>query len=224
MTDISQIANNTQALTMQESTGGETLGKQDFLKLLITQLQNQDPLNPSDPTKFSSQLAEFSSLEQMSNINQNVKNLSGTTEAINKLTSLSMLGKQVVLQKDTFSLADEPVKLGYQLEKPATQVNLKIKDADGATVAQVEGDKVTAGNHFVSWDGQGLNGQDLPPGKYSFSVEVIRNGEHSKGKSLVRSEVTGLENQGSINRLLTELGPVGIQDILEVQEAETSES
>ncbi len=224
MTDISQIANASQALSMQQSTGGETLGKQDFLKLLITQLQNQDPLNPSDPTKFSSQLAEFSSLEQMTNINQSIKNLSGTTEAINKLTSLSMLGKQVVLQKDAFTLRDESVKLGYKLEKPASQVNLKIKDADGATVAQVEGDKPTAGNHFVTWDGQGLNGQDLPPGEYSFSVEIVRNGEHSKGISLIRSEVTGLDSQGDSYRLLTNMGPVKLQDVIEVQEAKQPET
>lgn len=224
MTNISQIANTSQALSMQESTGGETLGKQDFLKLLITQLQNQDPLNPSDPTKFSSQLAEFSSLEQMTNINQSIKNLSGTTEAINKLTSLSMLGKQVVLQKDTFSLGDEPVNLGYKLEESASQVTLKIKNADGSTVAEVEGDKISAGNHFVTWDGQGINGQDLQPGKYSFSVEVIRNDGHSKGISLIRSEVTGLDNQGKNYRLLTNLGPVNLQDVIEVQEDQEPET
>ena len=219
MTDVSQIlGGGSQALNMKQATGGQELGKQDFLKLLVTQLQNQDPMNPKDPAKFSSQLAQFSSLEQMTNINQNIKDMSQSTDAINRMSSLSMLGKQVVLRGDSFTLGSEPVDLGYRLQEPAQQVTLSVKDASGATVAQVRGDETSAGRHFVTWDGTGVNGEELPPGTYSLQVDVVRDGEQSTGTPLLGSKVTGVDDLGGSNTLLTSMGEVKLQDVLQVRQ------
>jgi len=219
MADVSQImgGSGSQGLGMKQATGGQELGKQDFLKLLVTQLENQDPLNPSDPAKFSSQLAQFSSLEQMTNINQNIKDMAQSTEAMDRMTSLSMLGKEVVLENNTFTLGSEPVELGYGLQEAAEQVTLKVKNASGKTVAEVQGGDTSAGRHFATWDGTGLNGQKLPEGDYSFQVEITRNGEQQTGTSLLRSKVTGVDDLGGSNTLLTPMGEVKLQDVLQVK-------
>lgn len=218
MADVSQIMGGaSQALNMKGATGGQELGKQDFLKLLVTQLENQDPLNPSNPAKFSSQLAQFSSLEQMTNINENIKDMAQSSQAMNRMSSLSMLGKEVVLENDSFSLGSEPVELGYKLEEAANQVTMKITNASGATVAEVSGDELSAGRHFVTWDGTGVGGQELPEGDYSFQVEVARDGEQTTGTPLVQSKVTGVDDLGGANTLLTSMGEVKLQDVLQVR-------
>ena len=105
MSDYSSTGiNNNAPTTSQTSTtsnSGSTpsvLGKDEFLKLLVAQLQNQDPLNPSDSTEFTSQLAEFSSLEQLTNLNAELK-----TQSLNQMTlgyaqSASMIGKEVAIE------------------------------------------------------------------------------------------------------------------------------
>ena len=214
MADVSQImGNGSQALNMKQATGGQELGKQDFLKLLVTQLENQDPMNPKDPAKFSSQLAQFSSLEQMTNINQNIKDMSQSTDAINRMSSLSMLGKNVVLEGNSFTQEGNPVDLGYKLQEPANNVTLRIKNEAGQTVDEIQGTDLSAGRHFVTWDGG-----SQPPGNYSFEAEVVRDGERSAATPLLRSEVTGVDDLGGKNKLLTSMGEVELKNVLQVQE------
>jgi len=213
MADVSQIlGGDSQAMNMKQATGGQELGKQDFLKLLVTQLENQDPMNPEDPAKFSSQLAQFSSLEQMTNINENIKDMSQSTQAINRMSSLSMLGKQVVLEGSSFTQDGNPVELGYKLEDPASSVTLRVKNEAGQTVDEIQGNNLSAGRHFVTWDGG-----SQPQGDYSFEVEVVRDGERSAGTPLLRSEVTGVDDLGGTNKLLTSMGEVELQNVLQVQ-------
>ena len=214
MTDVSQIlGGGSQAMNLKQTPGGQELGKQDFLKLLVTQLENQDPMNPEDPAKFSSQLAQFSSLEQMTNINKNIKEMSQSTDAINRMSSLSMLGKSVVLEGSSFTQDGNPVDLGYKLQEPASNVTLRIKNEAGETVDEIQGTGLSAGRHFVTWDGGGR-----PQGEYSFEVEVIRDGERTTGTPLVRSEVTGVDDLGGTNKLLTSMGEVELKNVLQVQE------
>jgi len=213
MTDVSQImGGGSQDLNMKQATGGQELGKQDFLKLLVTQLENQDPMNPENPAKFSSQLAQFSSLEQMTNINDNIKDMSQSTEAINRMSSLSMLGKKVVLEGNSFTQDGNAVDLGYKLEDPASNVTLRIKNESGETVDEIQGKEISAGRHFVTWAGG-----NQPQGNYSFEVEVTRDGERSSGTPLLRSEVTGVDDLGGKNKLLTSMGEVELQNVLQVQ-------
>ena len=213
MTEIASIGGNPQSMGVKQATGGEEMGKQDFLQLLITQLENQDPMDPSDPEEFSSQLAQFSSLEQMTNINENIQKLSRGMESVDRMSILSMLGKEVVMQEDSFTLDQAPVQLGYELEDPASRVVLEVRNSSGETVSRIEGDQLSPGRHFVSWDGDGL-----PRGDYSFEVEVQRGEESSRGTALQRSRVTGVEDMESGGSLITESGKIGMEDVLQVRD------
>ena len=213
MSDVSQVlGGSTQAAGLSKATSGQELGKKDFLKLLVTQLENQDPMDPEDPAKFSSQLAQFSSLEQMTNVNENIKDMARSTDAINRMSSLSMLGKEVVMENDSFTLGSDPAELGYELEDSANKVTLRVKDEAGSVVDEIECDGLSAGRHFLSWDGQ-----NAPEGTYSFEVEVTRGDETTAGTSLLRSQVNGVDDLGGENKLVTPMGEVKLQDVIQVR-------
>jgi flagellar basal-body rod modification protein FlgD len=92
------LLNNNQS--QNKSTGSSSLGKDDFLKILMTQLQNQDPLNPMQDTEFISQMATFSSLEQMTNLNTSMNNLITTSEQNQFMQASSLIGKTVTYLDD----------------------------------------------------------------------------------------------------------------------------
>ena len=96
--DITQAQTPTAATDAATSAGLDIMGKQDFLTLLVAQLQNQDPLNPDDPTEFTAQLAQFSQLEQLFNLNDSMKNLVTSNANSDKFATLQTIGKNVVFQ------------------------------------------------------------------------------------------------------------------------------
>ena len=106
-----------QSATSQTTTT-KTLGKDDFMKLLLAQLKNQDPLKPLDGTDFAAQLAQFSSLEQLSNMNTELKNLSVNQMTMNYAQSVNMIGKDVVTNSGNSLVVSGPTTdLNYKLAK-----------------------------------------------------------------------------------------------------------
>lgn len=202
------------------------MGKQDFLKLLVTQLQNQDPLNPDDPTAFTAQLAQFSSLEQMYNLNDSMNTLVDSTNNSGKLSALGMMGKEVIYQSGSFSYGGEPVKIGYTLDGPATEVQLSIQDSSGKTVQTLSGTELTKGNHMLTWDGLDQNGVTVPSGTYKIILQA--KGVDSQGVAispLIRSEVTGVDLSGEGTAILnTKAGDIDFSKILGAYPAEDSSS
>jgi flagellar basal-body rod modification protein FlgD len=218
MTAINGTTTNTNAAALAASTSSATgttsLGKDDFLKLLVTQMENQDPLNPSDPTAFTAQLAQFSSLEQLTNINTSLQQMSSS----NQLSELSMIGQKVVAQGDTFQLGSNGAKLGYELTGAASKVQLQVQDSMGNTVATLNGDGLSKGDHFVSWDGKGDNGQAVPPGTYSLVVGAVDGSGNpmTDAAALVQGTVTGVNLDPSGNQLVTDAGTYTMSDIKSV--------
>lgn len=112
MSDISELTSTMQSVSSSTSQSSSdslsevSMGKDDFLELLVTQLENQDPLDPADSKEFSAQLAQFSSLEQLYNINDNLAGLEGLTGEMERLGALNMLDKSVVVQGDSFKLEE----------------------------------------------------------------------------------------------------------------------
>ena len=139
--DLNSIANSGAVSTATSSTQTSTnsvLGKDDFLKLLITQLKNQDPLNPTDGTAFASQLAQFSSLEQLSNLNdaiqQSMSNSLYLTQSINNSLASNLVGKNVTVLSDSVTNTGQgETQLGYTLPQNAASASIEIQDEYGAT-------------------------------------------------------------------------------------------
>jgi flagellar basal-body rod modification protein FlgD len=196
----------------------QTLGKDDFLTLLVTQLKNQDPLKPMDPTEFTSQLAQFSSLEQLYNINENLQVLKSLQGDFDRLSALSMIDKYVVSDSHVFQFEGHPVELGFYFQDKVKDATVYVKDINGQVVCDIPVAQPSTGEHFVQWDGKDQDGWQLPEGAYS--VTVIGNTEEDEaiaGASLVRSRITGVDFSGKESQLMTTSGKVKLSEIIEVK-------
>ena len=224
MSTVQEITQTTTSTTLSASERTDIMGKEDFLTLLVAQLQNQDPLNPDDPTEFTAQLAQFSSLEQLFNLNDSMDNLVTSNANADKFSTLQTIGKYVVYQGSEFEYdGKETVQLGYQLDGNATEVKITIKK-DGQEIRTLTGSELDAGNHFLTWDGLDENGNSLGAGTYSIVISAkAAEGESIAASPLIKSEVTGVDLTGDYGGILqTKAGEVSFASILGVYEKNDS--
>jgi flagellar basal-body rod modification protein FlgD len=172
MIDVSGLS-STGTPTTPDKTGPRQLGQDDFLKLLITQLKNQDPLKPTDNTEFVSQLAQFSQLEQTAKQAQLLqKSLDAQTASL-QFTLLPMIGRTVTVGQELVQLSGGPAPFGYTLEKGASKVLVTIQDQQGQVVRSLEYRDRPAGPHTAEWDGKNQNGTMMPKGLYRYLISAM---------------------------------------------------
>ena len=149
------------------------LGKDDFLHLLVTQLQNQDPLNPTDHTEFTAQLAQFSSLEQLNNVNDNLEELQNFQASANNSQAVSLLGKEITTNGNFLQLVEgEPIGCDFSLARDAAEVVVSIYDSTGKFVKEFTVKNLPAGRQTLDWDGTGKDGHPVKAGNYSFEIQA----------------------------------------------------
>ncbi|QPJ65119.1 MAG: flagellar hook assembly protein FlgD [Candidatus Nitrohelix vancouverensis] len=156
-------------------TGAESkeMGKTDFLQLLIAQLSAQDPLNPLEGQEFTAQLAQFSSLEQMSNVNKNLEEIQDFNVALYNSSLFNLIGKSVNAPGNSFDhTAGAPENLSYSLGSSADTVKIDIFDHTGLKVDSITLNNQNAGLQSVGWDGTDSEGQPLPNGTYTFNISA----------------------------------------------------
>ncbi|MFO8086005.1 MAG: flagellar hook capping FlgD N-terminal domain-containing protein [Desulfobacterales bacterium] len=207
----------------QKSNFTQTLGKNDFLSLLVTQLQNQDPLKPMDPTQFTAQLAQFSSLEQLYNINENIQMLKSIQGSFDRLSALSMIDKYVVSDSRTFQFTGDPLELGFRFDEKVRDATLYIQTPNGQTVCNIVVANPSAEEHFVQWDGKDQDGWQLPEGTYSLAViGTTEDGNPIAGTTLAKSQITGVDLSGTETILMTTNGKVMLSEISKVNNSTLS--
>ena len=162
--------------TSTVSNSSSVLGKDDFFKMLMAQLKNQDPLNPTDGTQFASQLAQFSSLEQLSNLNASVNNSINAnyllTQSINNTLSSTLIGKEVKLNGSTLQNNGQgSIDFGYNLPSDASKVTVKIYNSNGTLVKTIN----DAGDNKLSWDFTDNDGNNLSQGNYTVKVSAVND-------------------------------------------------
>jgi flagellar basal-body rod modification protein FlgD len=191
--DIASVLNGTSsAASTQTSSATKTVGKDEFLKLLVVQLQNQDPLNPMDSTGFTSQLAQFSSLEQLTNINTSITNLASSQGSMQGTLAAGLIGKNVKVAGNQVSL-NGSANINYNLSGAAAQVKVAIYDTNGKLVRQVALGNQNAGSGTYAWDGKDTLGNTLPNGQYTVKVDAVDTaGKPVAANTLTNGKVTGL--------------------------------
>ena len=216
---VSQTTTGSLGANTAKSSKDAVMGKEDFLTLLVAQLQNQDPLNPDDPTEFTAQLAQFSSLEQLFSLNESMDNLSEANASSDRFATLNTIGKDVAYYSDSLTFTGAPMEIGYQLESQAEDVEISIQQ-NGVTVATLDGPELSAGSHFITWDGRLAKDQIASPGSYTLVVKATSTtDENVVAAPLVKSEVTGVDLAGqSGSLLLTKAGQVAFSSIQGVYE------
>lgn len=217
MADIGSITQQNISSTAgtTSTTEKNALGQGDFLTLLVAQLQNQDPLNPTDATEFTAQLAQYSQLEQLFNLNTAMDQMTLAQNNSQRISALSLIGKEVLISGDTFNFDQQPVEIGYRVEDTVTQGTLRIEDSNGKTVDTIELADLDKGNHTITWDGKNGEGEFLAQGTYTIDIQAVgaNNSSTAAVIGLVRSEVTGVKMDGGIPKLETSSGYYSIDEI-----------
>jgi len=207
---------NAAAAAMKKTTG---MNKDDFLKLLVTQLKSQDPLNPQDSSAFVAQLAQLSQVEQTYNINTNLQKLLSSQNNFSSMSAMSLIGKNITTEGSQVMLtAGSQPSLGFTLPAEAKQLLVEIKDATGKTVRTLTQGATATGVNSIAWDGMNDANQPLPAGTYTFAVSgVDATGQTISGTSQFRGEVTGVKLGGDTPILTVNGIEVPLSSVLEVK-------
>ncbi|HXG51836.1 MAG TPA: flagellar hook capping FlgD N-terminal domain-containing protein [candidate division Zixibacteria bacterium] len=177
----------------------KTVTQEDFLKLLIAQLQNQDPLQPMDNQEFAAQLATFNSLGQLIEINGKLGALQDALGFSNRFNAAALVGKEISAAGSQVGLVEgRPAEVGYRLEANAARVVVDVYDTAGKLLRQIEAGAQAAGDRALVWDGKNAAGAVQPPGPYFFEVSAF----DASGKSVpvsgrIRGAVTGVRLDGA---------------------------
>ena len=170
MTPVSGTAPATSSATSQSADPLASLSSNfsDFLNLLMTQLKNQDPSSPMDANSFTSELVQFSSVEQQINTNSSLTQLIQLTQVADVTQSSAILGKQVTVQSSEMPLQNGSGTLNFTAAA-AEPVSIRVADSNGNTLQQVSV-KAAQGANTWTWNGTNALGQTLPDGAYTVAV------------------------------------------------------
>ncbi|MDP3028667.1 MAG: flagellar hook assembly protein FlgD [Deltaproteobacteria bacterium] len=199
--------------------GGQLLDKDSFMKLFVAQMKHQDPLKPMEAYEISAQLAQFSSLEQLYTLNENMNNLIAYQTSQNNLQLLSLINKKVEVVTDKLTLQEgKATEARYGLLEEATSCVINIYDQNGARVRRLNLGSRHAGSYTLDWDGRDQKGAILPDGRYYFDVVAKdATGHEVPVNTSIRGRVTGLDFEGGITTLVLEDGSkVSVADVARV--------
>jgi flagellar basal-body rod modification protein FlgD len=190
------------------SLTGLTMGKEDFLSLLCTQLQYQNPLDPQDPSEFVAQLSQFSSLEQLINVNDK---LDAFTTSISSLQStnqmgqaLNLLGKTVKAEGNIFQVSSsEANDVSCVLGADASKVTVSIYNSSGTLVRTLELGSQSSGECDISWDAKDNDGSQVADGSYYYTVSAV----DSDGATVSTATLVS----GTVDEVIQESGTVYVK-------------
>ncbi len=239
---VSYAENSLRNKATTPSGSPEELKKQDFMNLFMTQMSHQDPMNPMDSGAMMTQLAQLGSMEQLENMNGQLKDMNNTQKDISRFQALRFLDKDVMMKTDSLEFvkgSGSPVY--YMLDQDYDDLKITIEDMDGAPVFSKNFGLTTAGKHEFVWDGKNNEGVLMGDGKYnaylmgtkvdgsSFQVALFNSGrvsqvEYKNGQPWVKvnngtvplSKVMAVDNKS--NRLFGNSSPLPIIQELEPKE------
>jgi|AntRauTorcE11897_2_1112592.scaffolds.fasta_scaffold01668_11 flagellar basal-body rod modification protein FlgD len=173
-----QVENKKRDAETNKAKGSNELGKDEFMKLLITQMENQDPLKPTDNTEYIAQLAQFSSLEGISNMSSSLEQFGTQLQSTQALQASTLVGRSVqVLANSTELEEGKPVKGTIELEESASDVSVAVYTGGGEYIGDIALGSREKGDVAFEWDGLDTEGNPFPPGPYQFRAYANRDGE-----------------------------------------------
>ena len=212
-------ANGSTAASTAAGSRAKLSGNFDtFLKLLTTQLQYQDPLEPMDSAQFTQQLVQYSQVEQQIDTNSKLESLLSMQQASSTNQALGYLGTQVTAETRSLALQNKKASFSVALESDAPRFQVSISDAKTGKVVRTLTTSGAAGVQNFTWDGKDTNGNQLADGAYTIAVAASKN-DGAAVKSAVKTSgiVTGIDIDSSGNNVL-KLGDVviGVKDVRSV--------
>jgi len=209
--------------TTADATGSSALGKDDFMKLLLAQLANQDPTAPQDDQAFVAQLAQFAQLEASQGTNTRLDTLVSAQAASQQTQAVGFIGKSVDFRTDTMSLeAGLSATSQVSLTSTASAVSVSVLDSTGKVVRTMKMGSQLAGAVNVTWDGNDDGGNREPPGLYSLNVSATDATGKAVGVSLTGNGViTGVDFDNGVPKLKVNGNTVTMSQVTSINERNT---
>ncbi|RLC18645.1 MAG: flagellar hook capping protein [Deltaproteobacteria bacterium] len=218
---LDQISNSYQSNEKAKTEKEDALGQDAFLTMLVAQLQNQDPLNPMEGSDFSAQLAQFSQLEQLINLNDTMESLGKSFGQDSEGDILGYIGKKVTGDVDIMNVDQGTVSGGfYNLGQPS-DVMITITDAAGITVKTLYDGQQNAGSHLVSWDGTDNSGRAVEDGSYNYTILANSGFGYTEVPSSVTGKVEGIAYNDGRPYLVVQgvlLDPKSLTSVVDVED------
>jgi len=188
-----------------------------FLKLLVTQMQNQDPLNPMDNAQVTSQMAQLSTVSGIDKLNATLQALSSSMIASQSMQAASMIGHVVMVPGNQMELSNGQAVAALELTQPADSVSVTITDAMGNVVRRLPMGSQSTGSVAVQWDGLNDLGQPVADGTYKFSAKAELGGVESSVSTmsygLVNSVMQGTQG-ATLN--VAKIGEVNLSSVKQI--------
>lgn len=166
------------------------LGQDAFMRLMIAQMQNQDPLSPMENGQFIAQLAQFQSVSGITSLSNTFSEFASSMQSSQALQASALIGRQVLVDSNTAALADTGSVTGAAiLPASTTNMNVYVYDSTGQLVRTINMGEQSAGEVEFSWDGLDESGNRLPAGQYDFKVEAMAEGENYELATAIYSTV-----------------------------------
>lgn len=191
ISDISQLQNNTNLATTPQS--GSKLGQDEFLKLMTTQLKNQDPFEPMDNGEFLSQIAQFGTVNGITDLQESFSGFASSMQSNQALQAANLIGRGVLAETDTGQLTTTGIMQGaVELPSYSSNVAVNVYDRTGQVVNRIDLGEQLSGTVPFSWDGTTFNGSRAAPGEYRMEVEVVEGAQTFVYPTLLYGNVNSL--------------------------------
>ena len=224
---LDQISSSYQPWDKGKAEEEDALGQEAFLTMLVAQLQNQDPLNPMEGSDFSAQLAQFSQLEQLINLNESMDSFATSFGKTAEGDAMGYIGKQVTGNVNMMRVDQGSVTGGfYELSQPG-DVLVTIMDSDGTPVKTMFEGQQNSGSHMISWDGTDNNGNAVTDGSYEYTVMANTGYGYIEVPSMVTGTVEGIAYSDSKPYLVVEgvlLDPASVTSVVDPREDSGSDA
>lgn len=218
----SSTQSSTAATASQAVSTNTVMGKDSFLKLLLAQLQNQDPLNPMESYEFTGQLAQFTSIEQLTDIKSllqdGIQSNLGLVDTISSTLSVGLIGKEVKMNTTSLNFdGKNPVKFGFDAPKEASTLGISIYDSSGNLVKNLDMTSFTTGENQVEWDGKDSDGNVMSKGDYIVSVAYKNEaGETANVETYVTGKISGLKYKDGETYLVIGGNEISFKNLREI--------
>ena len=163
-----------------------------FLKMLVAQLNNQDPLNPMDSAQITDQMAQISTVGGIQQLNTTLQSLTSQGNTAQQIEAAGLVGHSVLVDGSSIALTANGAAGGFSLGQSVDELTVSIKDANGNVVHTVDLGQQASGMHTFAWDGTTDNGLTAAQGSYTFSISATAAGKSVTAESLSLAAVNGI--------------------------------